>query len=100
MNGYELRWLAGWLEANGSFLGDDRRVRIEASTRDEDVARRAAELLGASVRAYPANGRTLWRVDLGRRSEVVELARRLRPHLGVRRRAQVDELLAASDRSR
>lgn len=102
-------WLAGLIEGEGSFeLRVDKRypnakpcvsVRIKMS--DEDVVRRAADVMGidqARVSAHPDNrsGRYSDMFEVRAYSaNAVRTMRAVRPHMGARRGARIDECLAA-----
>lgn len=95
---HELYWLAGWLEAEGSFLrpppSDPGRPRIAAQSCDRDVVEEAGRLLGvASSRSHDSRARArnwspIWRVMVsGRRA--VDLMRTMETIMRVRRRRQI-----------
>lgn len=104
LNEVDVAWLSGLLEGEGYFglvpnksKGKTYRyARVGVSMTDRDVVERAAGLMGARVvRLKPATPTRLtpFRVNLqGQRA--VALMRLLRPHLGERRRQQIDRILA------
>lgn len=100
----DLTWLAGFLEGEGYFairssVAGYKSWRVVASSTDEDVLRRAAALMGGKARGpYSRPGvKPNWRVDLQDRESVVRLIQKLRPYMGVRRRARIDAMLAVHE---
>lgn len=99
----ELYWLAGWLEGEGSFVrpppSDPKRPRIVGVTRDLDVAREVARLLGVTPsRSYTDRARErgwspTWQL-LCRGRRAVALMEALHPLMGARRQAQICEALS------
>ena len=115
----ERHWLAGLLQGDGSFTMINagtmrgrgyKRVRstayvcLEMSEDELDVVERAATLMCApSAYRYPPRQRTRFpnakgtaRAQVGG-EKAVRLMRDLYPLLGSRRRARIDEILAACD---
>lgn len=101
MKATELAWLAGYLEGEGSFCqgapSSLNKPTIQLQTTDLDVARRAANLLGtvASPRGTPKKKH--WKQVYGvtrKGRAAVALMLQLRPHMGDRRRAQIDRAAA------
>jgi hypothetical protein len=94
----ELAWVAGLLEGEGSFgklWGG--AVQIVCCMTDEDVVRK----LQAVTRMGRVNGpyrytkhKPQWRWTLTVRAHTTELMERLLPHMGIRRREEITELLA------
>jgi len=99
----DLRWLAGLLEGEGTFLrpvpSAPRAPLIRLAMTDHDVVRRAAGLLERSV--VSAEGgrvhghRTVFMVTV-KGAPAISWMRVLRPYLSTTRRAQVDRSLACS----
>ncbi|MGC5319329.1 hypothetical protein ACPXB5_11385 [Micromonospora arida] len=106
-NAVEQAWLAGLLEGEGSFTASHfngprspRSPRVTLAMCDQDIVERAAALMGApSVHSKPVQP-----TDLGnlRRPQwqaavmgfqAVEVMARVRPTMGARRRARIDELI-------
>jgi hypothetical protein len=97
-------WLAGLLEGEGYFGLIPNKVkgktyryaRVGVSMTDADVVERAAGLMGASVISLRPTGASrlpYFRAHVqGQRA--VEIMQLLRPHLGTRRREQIDAVLA------
>lgn len=96
-------WLAGLLEGEGSFLKapPSRRsgVQVSVEMTDEDVVRRAADLLGSSVVACKARRawwKPSWRTCV-RGHRAILLMKTLRPLMGQRRQGQIDSAIASYD---
>lgn len=99
-------WLAGLLEGEGAFIPHRRRGRVYPTVSlkmtDRDVVDRAADLMGGRVHlhhtaAMRARG---WKPQFktsraGREGAL--LMRRLRPLMGGRRGARIDEVLSEYD---
>ena len=100
VNPDDVHWLAGLLEGEGSFMpGPPSRPHmpvISVQMTDEDVIRRAANLLGRRPqRVEPQRARwtATWHLRLtGHRAAA--WMRHLHPLMGARRRAQIDRALA------
>jgi hypothetical protein len=93
-------WLAGWLEGEGCFH-DRRNARghlrllVEAASTDRDVIERAARIAGAGhVRLKRSVGKPLWNWRVEARADAVRVLRLIRPYMGLRRGARIDEMLA------
>lgn len=100
----ELYWLAGWLEAEGSFSApppsDPRRPRISGQSRDRDVIERVARILTVSAvackdpRAAERRWSPMYEV-LKRGRGAVEIMGAIEPLMGTRRRAQIQRALGS-----
>ncbi|MBA2724745.1 MAG: hypothetical protein H0U53_02045 [Actinobacteria bacterium] len=97
----DLLWLAGFLEGEGCFFHQvyERQGYMQmqwvitvSSTHDQDVIKRAATLLGCSV-IQASNGQ--WVARLGRRTDVIHVAKQLQPLMGKRRNEQIQRLIDA-----
>jgi hypothetical protein len=95
----DLLWLAGLLEGEGSFMrGHPDRPNlpvISLTMTDEDVIARAASVMGVNYCEYdrkPGVWKVMYVIQFkGKRAcEIMEL---LRPHMGARRRGQIDSAL-------
>ena len=104
INDYDLRWLAGLLEGEGSFMMSRNTVggklylypKIVVTMTDEDVIQRAASLFGTKVYVVPKQTDRLqqWRATLtGTRAAA--LMERLLPEMGTRRSNKIGEILQA-----
>lgn len=100
----DVAWLAGLLEGEGTFYVNYTNARrynypkIAVNMTDQDVIARAAALFGTSIYTMPmyTEGKQQWKAQCsGERA--ARWMRRLRPYLGERRGAKVDEILAAYD---
>lgn len=104
--GAEVAWLAGLLEGEGSFFMLTSHVggkayrypRIAVNMTDRDIIERVAALLCGSVYDIPATsirpGMKLQYRAQASGSNAAEWMVRLKPWLGARRAAKIDELLA------
>lgn len=92
-------WLAGLLEGEGAFMvtKQGQQPRLVVSMTDEDVIARVAEMWGTAVvplKPQKAHHKPAFKASIyGRRA--LEWMLRLRPLLGERRRARIDEIQAA-----
>ncbi len=93
-------WLAGLLEGEGCFQASDTRsiaIQIHLNMTDEDVIRRAADLMGGNVNprygGEPRYGKKVcWNTTVsGDKAVPVLLA--IRPYMGERRSAKITQLL-------
>ena len=101
IDAFDLAWLAGLLEGEGSFLAGPpsapRSPAVQVSMVDRDIVERAAELLGVSVMVIPSR-REGWRTAYSARvrgARAVLWMERLRPLMGSRRQAQIDRAAAS-----
>jgi hypothetical protein len=98
-------WAAGLLEAQGAFYltGVRRdRGRIQCRCPDVDVLERLRHSLGVGTLngPYPSSGGSLgrkltWVFQINRQDEVEQVAQRLGPQMGRRRRDQIAAMLHA-----
>lgn len=108
MTSEQLAWMAGYLEGEGCFsLGRGRYVQIFVASTDRDVIERVSDLWGGThigvqrqagtlpqSGAPSPNAQTLWRTSLsGKRADA--LLRAVKPLMGQRRRARIQEIMAA-----
>lgn len=95
MNEFDLIWLAGLLEGEGTFdLHKQKYPRIRVGMTDRDVVGRAATLMGSSIRvSLPMDySKTMFHAELsGERAAVI--MRDLLPHMGARRSSKIGEIL-------
>lgn len=100
MTNEDLLFLAGWLEGEGSFGYRGKALRLSGSTTDLDVAEKIARILVVPVKGpYPQylNGKRCkdrWDVGVYRAEVAASLMMLLLPHLGARRRLQIEKALA------
>ena len=98
----EVAWLAGLLEGEGSFLAVRRKrdgavlPRISMTTTDRDIIDRVVALMGGSVSEIRRpNKKVAWGWAVGSFAHVEYWMTRLYPHMGARRRQQIDVVLNA-----
>lgn len=104
----ETGWLAGLLEGEGSFVitamnkpPSPRTPRVSVAMTDKDVIEAAALLMGAlSVTSKPVTDTPLgnprkpqWQANVSGH-QAIEVMLRVRPHMGRRRGARIDEIVA------
>lgn len=104
MTDAETAWLAGLLEGEGSFMrrvaanGRGKRYaypRIQISMMDYDIVARVATVFGVRPQRKPKRGnqtRDVWTATVTG-SKAAEVMTDLRPWMGERRGAKIDELL-------
>jgi hypothetical protein len=101
LNWKELYWLAGWLEAEGSFCrpppSSPRSPRIHGCSSDKDVIEEVARLLRVKPRLDDSRSRKQhwsdhWRLSLNGGRAIV-LMQAIAPIMGKRRTAQLDAAL-------
>lgn len=111
MSDLDTAWLAGLLEGEASFFCGTRirrpktrpewrqpYFRIQVAMIDEDVIARTSKLIGAAYRritfkkASEKHRRCMFAIQISGPRAVV-LAKRIRKHLGIRRRKQIDKAL-------
>lgn len=106
---HELTWLAGLLEGEGCFILNSRRknpnhrksIQVSLAMSDEDVVRRAAALMGTTVnvmREARGTHSKMWRT-LASSQKAEDLMLAVRPHMGERRGAKIDAILAEENLS-
>lgn len=99
----DLAWLVGLMEGEGSFCTSQRGrytlFTIAVAMTDHDVIKRAASLLGTTVRAYDAKStrQPLYQASIHGREHVRAYAHLLQPHMGTRRQQQITRILDALD---
>jgi len=85
-------WLAGLIEGEGNFYGNDNTPTVTIKMTDRDIIERAATLMGSTVRpcSPPSNGhKQQWATTAcGLRAAKVLTA--IRPWMGWRRKAELD----------
>lgn len=106
MSEVEKAWLAGLLEGEGSFMRLDRasrpgeRPRLSCIMSDLDIIQRLADVTGVGiVKLHPTRDdnrlgkKPLYSWITTRHAEVRDICHAIRPHMGERRRAQIDRIL-------
>jgi hypothetical protein len=106
MNELDLAWLAGFLEGEGCFHFSSRNLAkgyigspcVSVYSVDEDVIVRAARLIGSPVRRVirrTVTGKKIFGTSCaGQRA--IELMATLKPRMGARRAAKIDEVLSCA----
>ena len=110
MNDVEAAWVAGLLEGEGCFtFGPDshrtlskkcRQLRITCSMTDLDTIQKLHKTVGVG-NVHPESrkdkrrdyAKPLYVWSTGKRTDVVWLLNKIRPHMGIRRGARIDEIL-------
>ena len=102
----DLSWLAGLLEGEGSFMMSRNHVagrvyhypKVVVTMTDEDVVQRAASLFETKVNVVSGtkkeNRLQQYRAQISG-SRAAQLMKDLLPHMGGRRSAKIQEILAA-----
>lgn len=108
MNEVEAAWFAGLFEGEGCITRATRRSKwgethyytLKINMTDEDVIRRISDVTGYRSLYGPhqpkGNRKPYWAWECQNRQEVVRILTAIRSHLGQRRRAKADEVLAWS----
>lgn len=113
MNEIETAWVAGLLEGEGSFIltvsrpprkdGQPSRrvINVVCGSTDKDIIEKLYRLTGVG-RIYEDKVRTdgvvqgrkrMYRWQVSRREDLLLLLKAIRPHMGERRGAKIDELI-------
>lgn len=101
---FKLYWLAGILEAEGSFLkgtpSAPNKPNIKIHTTDQDIAQRVADIF--QVKMMGPYTRSEWEVEykpfymVTKRSRpAIKLMQQIRPMMGERRQGQIDAAIAS-----
>jgi hypothetical protein len=105
LNWKELYWLAGWLEAEGSFCrpppSSPRKARIHAGSSDQDVIAEVARLLRVKPRLERRRNphwSPYWRVLL-QGGRAITFMQAIRPVMGLRRTSQIDAAISSAKRA-
>ncbi len=109
MKDTDLAWLAGLLEGEGCFYLGWRKTRkgearpvatIVLTMTDKDVVQRAADLMETTIFGGKTRGNQIkapWTCSVTRNNETNRISRLLRPYMGERRQAKIDQILEATD---
>lgn len=95
----EIAWLAGLLEGDGSFQlqknGPTTRIpRIVLSMLDFDVVERISKIFGSNItKDKTPKGKTMFKTAIARTLVVEPLLKELYPHMGLRRKEQINKML-------
>lgn len=98
----KIAWAAGLFEGEGcsSWNNRNKRISLQLATTDEDVVlrfKRAIGNIGIVNGPYqPKNpkAKPYWLWSANKYADVVEVSEKLRPYLGERRLAKLDQMLA------
>jgi hypothetical protein len=101
----ENAWLAGILEGEACFDFNYYRgrkyPRIRVTMCDRDILEKIKEISGGTAsireenrRAHKENWSAQYSFQIANRKEVVPVLKRIRPYMGERRAARIDEILA------
>ena len=96
LNVKDLHWLAGWVEGEGSFSTSQKHhhFAMRVGVTDEDVARRAANIVGVPVKRAEIikSGKQVWRVE-AYGSLAIQWAMTLYAFMGDRRKRAIRHML-------
>ena len=96
----EVAWLSGLIEGEGYFSISKRgNVSLGVNMCDLDIIERLRDVTEAGYiherKVYSEKHSRSWSWKVSAHSEVCEIARIIRPWMGQRRRARIDEILGA-----
>ena len=99
MKEQDLHWLAGLMEGEGFFskVQKSQKTYVAIEMTDEDVVNRVSKLLKVGVQEIPPRKqgyKTSYRCRVYG-PKAIDLMKSLRPHMGKRRQAKIDSLLAS-----
>ncbi len=99
----DLMWLVGLFEGEGCISTSKTQVvRLSMCSVDQDIMERLAYLTDSKVYGpslpYKGAKQMIYRWQLARKDKVRSLLMAMRPHLGHRRTARLDEALVTMDR--
>lgn len=92
----EIAWLAGVLEADGSFtFAYEKCPRIQFACCDKDVAERVASLIDGQISTSqtPKKNKEVYYTSKATKDKLLELLPKLLPYMGKRRTKRILELL-------
>jgi len=97
----KIAWAAGLFEGEGcsSWNNRNKRVSLQLATTDRDVVERFFRAIGrrgiinGPYRPKNPRAKSYWLWSVNRHPQVVEVANLLRPYLGDRRLAKLDQIL-------
>lgn len=107
MSGFQLGWVVGIFEGEGSFVWSDRgngsvQARVQVAMTDLDTIERLQEFTGLGNISGPyrtSSGlKPIWYWSVGDQVGFRQLSAAMRPHLSTRRTAKLDEVLSALDK--
>lgn len=100
MTPFDIAWLAGIIEGEGSFTIRPGGVQLKVAMTDRDVVERMHAVAGVGFVNGPyiskrGNRKPLWRWDVHRSPDVARILLAIAPLMGERRRGQIE---AAADK--
>lgn len=99
MDATDWAWAAGIIEGEGCIVSRRRgnAASLIVKMADLDVIERLGEILGCGrlthIPSTNPRHRDLWRWEVARTADVIQVLRRIRPMMGERRGARIDEVL-------
>ncbi|RYD64903.1 MAG: hypothetical protein EOP83_08655 [Verrucomicrobiaceae bacterium] len=103
MNTNLIPWAAGLLEGEGSFSLNVGKIRIQCQMTDLDVLEKLRDVLGGGsiipVKKRKSHWKDCWLYSTKGSSHTKEVILAIRPYMGFRRTARIDELLSAYART-
>jgi hypothetical protein len=91
----EIAWVAGIIEGEGSFIRAGKNanaVTVKVAMKDEDVIKRLQTVTQMGSVCYDKYGMWTWQV--ARRDESPVLIELVRPWMGVRRTAKINDVMS------
>lgn len=99
MTDTEVAWLAGLIEGEGYFsISKKGHISLGVNMCDLDIIERLREVTGEGLiysrKVYVPNHSPSWSWKVAKHDEVQAIARTIRPWMGARRQARIDQVLA------
>lgn len=95
-NDTDIAWLAGIIEGEATFVWQQGRPRIVVAMTDLDIIEKIESIVESGTKIYvdeKPNCKPLYKWGVSKRSTLVDLMQKIRPHMGQRRGARIDEFL-------
>lgn len=112
MTDYELGWLAGWLEGEGTFFCHIEaargrrnayvRLTVRAASVDHDTVLKAQRIAGGRVYGpykYDETRQPHYQWGISGKAAAAQFMRMVKPHLGSRRQDQIDNALQKAEQA-
>lgn len=97
MDSVEIAWAAGLIEGEGTVcVKGSGGLYVGASMTDEDVIRKIHSISGIGTVTMPKkleNRKQTWTWRAGKRSEVIEFIKKIKPYMGLRRTIAIDKVI-------